>query len=63
MRKEIGKKVVFRGTATYDCSENRCDSPNLRGGNYDIITKVFSHGVRTKNNGYVNNKRILIIEE
>lgn len=62
MKKEIGKKVVFRGTATYDYSENRCDSPNSRGGNSDVITKVFSHGVRTRNNGYVNNKRILNIE-
>jgi hypothetical protein len=63
MKKEIGKKVTFRGTATYNHSEDRCDSTNSRGSNEDVITKVFTHGVRTKKNGYVNNKRILNIEE
>lgn len=60
--KKIGNKVIIRGLATYNYSENTCYNPNSRFLNVDEITKVFSHGVRTKRNGYVNNKRILSYE-
>ena len=59
MGKKIGDIVTIRNSAGggKDCVEyvevaNRTITS-------DVITKVFSHGVRTKSNGYVNNKRIL----
>ena len=59
MGKKIGNTVVFRNGAIYDYGTKRLDDPDGRGTRIDIITKVMPHGVKTKNNGYVNNKRIL----
>jgi hypothetical protein len=59
MGKKVGDKVVFRNGGTYDYETNRLDDTNGRGSRVDTIVKVMSHGVKTKNNGYVNNKRIL----
>ena len=59
MGKKVGDKVVFRNGGTYDYGANKLDDPNGRGSRVDTIVKVMSHGVKTKNNGYVNNKRIL----
>jgi hypothetical protein len=59
MGKKVGDKVVFRNGGTYDYETNRLDDPNGRGSRVDTIVKVMLHGVKTKNNGYVNNKRIL----
>jgi len=59
MSKKVGDTVVFRNGATYDYGTKKLDEPNGRGSKVDVITKVMSHGVKTKNNGYVNNKRIL----
>lgn len=57
--KKQGNKVYFKGTAAYNQSDNTFDNPVSRGSREDIITKVFNYGVRTKSNGYVNNKRII----
>jgi hypothetical protein len=59
MGKKIGDTVVFRNGGTYDYGTKKLDEPNDRGIKVDTIVKVMSHGVKTKNNGYVNNKRIL----
>ncbi len=60
MGKKVGDKIVFRNVGTYDYGTNELDDPNGRGTRVDTIVKVMSHGVKTKNNGYINNKRILI---
>ncbi len=62
MGKRVGDRVIFRNGGMYDHQTNRMDDPNSRGTKVDTITKVMSHGIKTKNNGYVNNKRIVSYE-
>lgn len=62
MKKNIGQKVIIRSVANYDHQTGLCDNANSRETRTDVITKVLLHGVKTKNNGYVNNKRILSTE-
>jgi len=59
MGKKIGDTVNIRSGAggSKDCAEYV--QVGDRTITTDIITKVFQHGVRTKSNGYVNNKRII----
>jgi hypothetical protein len=59
MGKKVGDRVVFRNGAMYDHGTGSLDDPNGRGVREDVIVKVMAHGVKTRNNGYVNNKRIL----
>jgi len=60
--KRVGDIVTIRNGATYDHGTDSLDDPNGRGTRIDTITKVMPHGIKTKNNGYVNNKRILSYE-
>ncbi len=62
MGKKIGDSVTIRSAAagSKDCPDYI--SVAQRTTHTDIITKVFSHGVRTKSSGYVNNKRIISYE-
>ena len=59
MGKKIGQEVVFRNGANYDYETGKCDDAKARGIRIDIITSVMQHGVKTKKNGYINNKRIV----
>jgi hypothetical protein len=63
MVKKVGQRVLIRAGASYDISSGSCDNPNSRGTKSDIIVKVMSHGVRTRNSGYISNKRIINIIE
>lgn len=62
MGKKIGQEVIFRNGANYDYGIGKCDDAKLRGVRTDIIINVMQHGVKTKKNGYINNKRILKIK-
>ena len=55
----VGQEIKVRNGANYDINSNSFDNPNSRGYRTETVTKVMSHGVRTKESGYVNNKRIL----
>jgi LysM repeat protein len=55
----IGQKIKVRSGARYDVNNNSFDDPNSRGYRTETVTKVMSHGVRTRESGYINNKRIL----
>ena len=59
MSKKVGQKVNVRSGASYNYDSNTMDESNSRKTSEATITKVFSHGVKTKEIGYVNNNRIL----
>lgn len=56
---KVGDKVIFRDGGIYNHSSNSMNNVQERSKRTDMVTKVMNHGVKTKNNGYVNNKRIL----
>lgn len=59
MEKKIGQEVIFRNGANYDYETGKCDDVKGRLLKTDIIINVMQHGVKTKKNGYINNKRIV----
>jgi len=59
-KKVKGQKIRVRHGATYDFESDTCNDPELRGVIEVTITKIFSHGIKTKEIGYVNNSRIII---
>lgn len=59
MGKKVGNTVHFRSGAGGDRNDPDYIAVGNRTKSSDTITKVFQHGVRTKNNGYINNKRII----
>lgn len=59
MGKKIGDIINVRMTATYDKNTDSCDDSKSRGVRTETITKVMSHGVKTKESGYVNNNRLI----
>lgn len=61
MGKKIGQTILVRSGASYDRQTNTCDDPNSRSRRTATITKVMPHGVKTKEFGYVNNKRIICV--
>lgn len=57
MGKKVGGTVTVRSASSYDGTpQSRSMGRNDQGSH--TITKVFNHGVRTKEQGYVNNNRI-----
>lgn len=59
MSKKVGSTVNVRNGQTYDHSTKSVDNANTRSVRQETIIKVFSHGVKTKESGYVNNNRII----
>ncbi len=62
MGKKAGQTVTIRQGARYDRETNSFNDTASRGTKTDTIVKVMQHGVKTQNNGYVNNNRILSVE-
>jgi len=62
MGKKTGQTVTIRQGARYDRESNSFDEALSRNTKTDTITKVMQHGVKTQNNGYVNNNRIINVE-
>jgi hypothetical protein len=59
MSKKVGQQINVRATSSYNNETKQTDNPNSRSVRTETITKVFSHGVKTKESGYVNNARVM----
>lgn len=57
MGKKVGGTVTVKSPSGYDGTPSSKGTGGHNQGSH-TITKVFDHGVRTKEQGYVNNKRI-----
>lgn len=58
-KRAIGQKVKIRHGANYDFENDQCDDAKSRGVIEVTIVKILSHGIKTKEIGYVNNNRII----
>lgn len=55
---QVGDRISARTPASVDEQGNKCGGHIPYKGSLEV-TKVFSHGVRTKERGYVHNNNII----